>query len=233
MKKIVTSSMSRFKIMDSSTAVDNAGNKIPMIYGPLSFEEVQSKKGYRYRDGFWNKILSNEKVIDEIESHSMLGMIEHPKDDADYIKTPYDKASHVIWNVDLKKGVPYGTIALLNNTNGNAMKALADLNVPIGVSTRGLGEFMQDSVSEFIDEDSYVLITWDFTRNPNLEKAVLSKVTDSFMESPVFKEFIEAYKLRDSVDDNYDHERLKKEMLMMRTELAGQLSKLDNLLTHL
>ena len=53
------------------------------------------------------------------------------------------------------------------------------------------------------------------------------------MESPVFKEFIEAYKLRDSVDDNYDHERLKKEMLMMRTELAGQLSKLDNLLTHL
>lgn len=231
MKRIVTSSMSKFKIMDSIT--DNVGNKIPMIYGPLSFEEVQSKKGYRYRDGFWNKILSNEKVIEDIESHSMLGMIEHPKDDADYIKTPYDKASHVIWNVDLKKGVPYGTIALLNNTNGNAMKALADLGVPIGVSTRGLGEFLSDSVSEFIDEDSYALITWDFTRNPNLEKAVLSKVTDSFMETPIFREFIDAYKLRDSVDESYDHERLKKEFTLMREESMKTIERIDKILTHL
>ena len=53
------------------------------------------------------------------------------------------------------------------------------------------------------------------------------------MESPVFKEFIEAYKLKDSIDENYNHERLKREMLSMRQELAGQLSKLDNLLTHL
>lgn len=231
MKRIVTSSMSKFKIMDSIT--DNVGNKIPMIYGPLSFEEVQSKKGYRYRDGFWNKILSNEKVIEDIESHSMLGMIEHPKDDADYIKTPYDKASHVIWNVDLKKGVPYGTIALLNNTNGNAMKALADLGVPIGVSTRGLGEFLSDSVSEFIDEDSYALITWDFTRNPNLEKAVLSKVTDSFMETTIFREFIDAYKLRDSVDESYDHERLKKEFMLMREESMKTIERIDKILTHL
>lgn len=231
MKRIVTSSISKFKIMDSIT--DNVGNKIPMIYGPLSFEEVQSKKGYRYRDGFWNKILSNEKVIEDIESHSMLGMIEHPKDDADYIKTPYDKASHVIWNVDLKKGVPYGTIALLNNTNGNAMKALADLGVPIGVSTRGLGEFLSDSVSEFIDEDSYALITWDFTRNPNLEKAVLSKVTDSFMETPIFREFIDAYKLRDSVDESYDHERLKKEFMLMREESMKTIERIDKILTHL
>jgi hypothetical protein len=231
MKRIVTSSMSKFKIMDSIT--DNVGNKISMIYGPLSFEEVQSKKGYRYRDGFWNKILSNEKVIEDIESHSMLGMIEHPKDDADYIKTPYDKASHVIWNVDLKKGVPYGTIALLNNTNGNAMKALADLGVPIGVSTRGLGEFLSDSVSEFIDEDSYALITWDFTRNPNLEKAVLSKVTDSFMETPIFREFIDAYKLRDSVDESYDHERLKKEFMLMREESMKTIERIDKILTHL
>lgn len=231
MKRIVTSSMSKFKIMDSIT--DNVGNKIPMIYGPLSFEEVQSKKGYRYRDGFWNKILSNEKVIEDIESHSMLGMIEHPKDDADYIKTPYDKASHVIWNVDLKKGVPYGTIALLNNTNGNAIKALADLGVPIGVSTRGLGEFLSDSVSEFIDEDSYALITWDFTRNPNLEKAVLSKVTDSFMETPIFREFIDAYKLRDSVDESYDHERLKKEFMLMREESMKTIERIDKILTHL
>lgn len=231
MKRIVTSSMSKFKIMDS--IIDNVGNKIPMIYGPLSFEEVQSKKGYRYRDGFWNKILSNEKVIEDIESHSMLGMIEHPKDDADYIKTPYDKASHVIWNVDLKKGVPYGTIALLNNINGNAMKALADLGVPIGVSTRGLGEFLSDSVSEFIDEDSYALITWDFTRNPNLEKAVLSKVTDSFMETPIFREFIDAYKLRDSVDESYDHERLKKEFMLMREESMKTIERIDKILTHL
>ena len=113
------------------------------------------------------------------------------------------------------------------------MKALADLGVPIGVSTRGLGEFLSDSVSEFIDEDSYALITWDFTRNPNLEKAVLSKVTDSFMETPIFREFIDAYKLRDSVDESYDHERLKKEFMLMREESMKTIERIDKILTHL
>ena len=112
-------------------------------------------------------------------------------------------------------------------------KMLFIIGVPIGVSTRGLGEFLSDSVSEFIDEDSYALITWDFTRNPNLEKAVLSKVTDSFMETPIFREFIDAYKLRDSVDESYDHERLKKEFMLMREESMKTIERIDKILTHL
>ena len=227
MKKIITSSTSKFRVIDSVT--DASGNKIPIIYGPLSFEEVPSQKGYRYRSGFWQKALSNPAVEDSIKNHSMLGMIEHPVSDEEYFKTPYDKASHVVWNVEIKDGVPYGTMALVNNQYGNSIKALADLGVPIGVSTRGLGDYCQDSVSEYIDEDSYALITWDFTRNPNLQGASMSKITDSFMQTPLFKQFVEAYQLRDSVDESYSRDKLKAEMAKMRDVMKEQLEKLNSM----
>ena len=53
------------------------------------------------------------------------------------------------------------------------------------------------------------------------------------METPIFREFIDAYKLRDSVDESYDHERLKKEFMLMREESMKTIERIDKILTHL
>ena len=222
MDKISISSIGKFKICDSVTT--NSGEKVVPIYGPLSAEESRSQKGYRYREGFWSRVLDNDKVKNTIASHKMLGMIEHPDDDMEYMNTPYDKASHLVHKVEFRGNCPYGTLWLINNQYGNSIKALVDLDVPIGVSTRGLGQILNDSVSDYVDEDNYALITWDITRNPNLESAVLSKVTDSVLQSPVYKEFVQAYGLRDSASFDYNPKKLLEQMERMRKELDGMIN---------
>lgn len=210
MNKIFITNQTKFRIADS--LVTDEGVKIPTVFGKLSAHETQSEKGYRYRDGFWTRVLNNPYVQEKIENKSMLGMIEHPKDDNEYLATPYDKASHVVLKVDVKEDEPYGTFGLVNNEHGNAIKALVELGVPIGVSTRGLGEVVQDNVSEYINEDNYGLITWDFTRNPNFGSLCMSKVTDSMTQLPEFKQLTEMLKLRDSADEHFSKERLLKDI---------------------
>jgi hypothetical protein len=226
MNKLSLGCQSSFRVCDSYK--NENGDNIPVIYGPLSFTEVISKKGYRYREGFWQKVLSSPIVKAAIESRSMLGMVEHPEDDNDYLCTPYLKASHLIISAQLKNSTPYGQIALLNNEQGNAIKALVDLKVPIGVSTRGLGEFGEDDISSYVKEDNYGLITWDFTKNPNLDNAYLAlKVTDSLRNNNIFQEFIQAHGIKDSAETGpQDLESVKKDLYKMRNELNSIIEKL-------
>lgn len=220
MKKIFISNTTKFRIMDS--VMTDEGVKIPVIYGKLSEAERQSEKGYRYKSTFWPKIIANKGVQDAIQSKRMLGMIEHPEDDNEYLSTPYEKASHVVLKVDVSdRNEPYGTFGLVNNEHGNAIKALAEIGVPIGVSTRGLGEFVSDAISEYVDEDNYGLITWDFTRNPNFSSLSMRKVTDSMMDMPLFRQVTEMLELRDSADTHYSEERLLKEIKDAEDELRA------------
>lgn len=225
MNKITFSHLGQFRIMDSVS--DQSGNKIPVIYGPLSATEVASAKGYRYKEGFWRNVLSRASVKEVIDSRRMLGMIEHPIEDSEYLSTPYEKASHLVIAVDLQGSTPYGQMALLNNPLGNTIKALADLKVPIGVSTRGMGSYEKDDISQFIDDESFGLITWDFTRNPNLKGSDLyMKVTDSLQNSPLFSEFAALQGIRDSAEHVITREEVLEELAKMKTNL-------NNIIKHL
>ena len=128
-------------------------------------------------------------------------------------------------SVDLKDNQPYGKLALVNNPHGNSIKALVDLGVPIGVSTRALGNVDEDFKSQFIPEEDYTLITWDFTRNPNLESAVLAPVSDSLFSSPVFKEFAQFHGIRDSFIETPPTDLLS-DLLKMQSELTKLINNL-------
>lgn len=224
-KKIQTIIQTHMRVCDAVLTTSN-GVKVPTVRGPVSASDVISEKGYRYKRGFWEKILNRDYVRDSISSRKMLGMIEHPESDEDYLNTPYEKASHVVVAVDIVDSTPLGTFALLNNEYGNKMKALVDLNVPLGVSTRGLGDIVQDDVSPYIEETNYGLITWDFTRNPNFRNLQMQKVSDSLSSSPLFKELIQSYSLRDSVDESYNSINLKRDMLKIQAELTNLINKI-------
>lgn len=226
LNKVITTRLSPFRICDS-VKLDN-GVTIPIIQGQVSQVGIISQNGYRYREGFWNKVLSNPRVSDALSSRSMLGMIEHPTDDDDYLATPYDKASHVVLKAWVDSaGNPYAHLGLLNNEQGNNLKALAEVGVPIGVSTRGLGSSAHDDVSEYIDEDNYMLLTWDCVKSPNFPDLTMTKVSDSIKSSSLFKEMVGACHLRDSVDDHYSSANLEREVNAIRDELQNTLQRLS------
>lgn len=223
--KIYTVRPTLFRIADSVIGED--GVTIPCIQGQLSEVDVVSQNGYRYKKDFWNAVLSNPVIQNRINGRDMLGMVEHPSDDLDYLHTPYNKASHVVMKAWVEDdGNPYGTIGLLNNEQGNNIKALVDLGHHPGVSTRGMGDILQDGISQYVSDSGYALITWDIVRCPNFQDLKLEKISDSLRSTSDFKELVQMYHLRDSVDENYNKENLARDMNELVTEFSNKFKNL-------
>lgn len=224
LKQVYTAHKTRLRVCDSE--IDISGNRIPIVEGELSDVDVVSPNGYRYKRGFWDKVLSQPCVKEMIANRECLGMIEHPEKDEEYMKTPYDKASHVVLSVTVNNGVPYGRFGLLNNPRGNDIKALVDVGVPIGVSTRGLGDILSDSISEYVDDENYGLITWDFTTRPNFPK-YMNPVSDSLRESPLYREFVQ---MRQLVDSNPSDVRYDNDLKKMVKEMREKCDRILNMI---
>lgn len=228
LNKITTVRRSPMRVADS--VVTATGEKIPCVVGQTSQVDFVSQNGYRYKKGFWNKVLSDSAIQEKIQARDMLGCIEHPISDEEYLKTPYEKASHIVlkaWVAD--DGNPWATFGILNNPHGNAIKALLDMGHQPGVSTRGLGEFEIDDQSQFVSDDNYAFLTWDLVRNPNFQSLKMEKVTDSIKSSPLFKEVCQMYHLRDSVDTSYNRDSLFKEIGAGISELQRKFELLSSL----
>lgn len=210
MLKIQTVRKGLLRVCDSVQL--DSGVILPCITGQCSQVDVVSQNGYRYKKGFWEKVLQQSQVSDAIINRDMLGMIEHPTDDDDFLKTPYTGASHIVLKAWCDGGNPFATFGLLNNEAGNQLKALTDVGHKPGVSTRGLGSFAQDNISKFVDDDNYMFLTWDIVRSPNFQDLKMDKVTDSLMKSPLFKEMTEMYHLRDSADEHYSSIKLADDL---------------------
>lgn len=224
LNKIQSVQRNLFKISDSIML--NSGITVPCITGQCGQVDVVSQNGYRYKKGFWDKVLSDSCVQQAIESRDVFGMIEHPSDDDAFLRTPYDQASHVIIKAWVQDGNPFATFGLLNNERGNQIKALIDVGHHPGVSTRGLGSFDKDQISQFVTDSDYMFITWDIVRSPNFADLKLDKVTDSLMKSSVFSELVQMHGLKDSVDEHYSKSQLAKCM----DDAINSLIELKNLL---
>lgn len=226
LNKIESTCRTKFKVCDSRRTEDGA--IMPVIYGQCGEVDKVSGNGYRYKRGFWDAVFANGAVEQSIRNRDMLGMIEHPLDDNDFVKTPYDKASHVVLNAWVgDDGNPYAEFGLLNNRAGNDIKALVEVGHRPGVSTRGFGTFGNDDISQFVEHDGYVLITWDIVRSPNFGDLKMDRVSDSLMASPIFKELSEMNGLRDCGRDyGHNKERLKADM-------AKAIEALQKLITNL
>lgn len=210
LSKIQSVSKHPFRICDS-IQLDN-GITIPCITGQVGQVDVVSQNGYRYKKGFWDKVLSDPLIQEQIEGRDIFGMIEHPVEDDAFLKTPYDLASHVIIKAFVQDGNPWAVLGLLNNEKGNQIKALVDVGHRPGVSTRGLGAFERDDISQYVSDENYMFITWDIVRSPNFSNLKMDKVTDSLMKSPLFVELCEMHKLKDSASEDYPKSKLADEM---------------------
>lgn len=224
--KIQSVVISQFKIVDSIETP--SGEKMPCISGKASHTDVISQKGYRYRKGFWPKVINSPALQSRIESRDVLGMIEHPKDDADFLHTPYDKAAVICLRAWCEGEDPYITLGLLNNPQGNAIKALVEVGHRPGVSTRAFGDYAKDDVSSYIVDDGFTCIGWDVVRSPNFEDIRMDKVSDSLETLPEFRELMQMTQLRDSVDENYNHDHLRSDI----DQAVACLKRISNYLTH-
>lgn len=207
--KIQSTIPTQFRIEDSITSP--SGERIPVLSGRMSRSEVPSEKGYRYKKGFWTKIINDDEVQNKIANRDMLGCIEHPEDDSAYLATPYEDASHIVLRAWVKDDEPYAKIGILNTEHGNKIKALMDVGHRPGSSTRALGGYDSDSQGQFIPVEGFAFITWDIVNSPNFPDIKLDKVSDSMTSNALFREVMQMHQLMDSVDEHYNEQKLKQD----------------------
>jgi hypothetical protein len=194
-----------------------------LVEGFLSkSEDVTSSNGYRYEPDFWGQVTSRKEFKDRLKAREMLGCIEHPKDDEDYLYTPYNKAALIVLDVTMKGTDPYGIIGLLNNDEGTYLKSIVEFGSRIGVSTRGVGATKFKDGVTVVDPVGYSVITWDSVCNPNLP-VTLGIISDSMMKSQRFIEMFGAVKLRDSGSTDFNRSNLDADIKKMHDEAQAYL----------
>jgi len=218
--RIETVFRSKLKVSDSK--IKDSG--LVTVEGFVSEAETVSPNGYRYKETFWPAILSEDYVKEMINNRESLGCVEHPEDDEHYLLTPYEKASHFVQSLELRNygnntKAPFARIGVINTIPGCNLKALVEAEIPVGVSTRGLGETLSDAKSKFIEEESYRYLTHDVVRNPNFSSLRMRAVSDSVVSSSLFKELTQGIQLRDSGNESFNRESLLKELNRMKDAL--------------
>ena len=151
----------------------SSGNLI--VQGILSTAEKQNGNGRYYPI----EILEREinKYMDIVKENRALGELDHPDSQVINLKNVSHKINNMHW--DGQKVL--GTIEILPTPSGNILKALFTNNVPVGISSRGMGSLKQmGEVAEV--QDDFELLCYDFVSTPSNPGSYMSPLNESLIK---------------------------------------------------
>ena len=117
-------------------------------------------------------------IKDRVQSRQVLGELDHASDP----KIHLDRVSHLMAKVWMEGKMVMGEVEVIPNTPcGNILSSLIESEVPISISSRGVGD-MKPVMLEGYDQECYEVlpgfrfITWDIVADPSVSEAQLSVV---------------------------------------------------------
>lgn len=199
MKNILTeSTKSKFKVLEHKPA-----NVLKRIQGVLS-DFKSNRNGRIYPRELWENVLNSDYVKEMIESHGLVGELDHPEE---RLEISLQNVSHVINDMWIEGDQVVGTIDILPTPSGKIVSELLDYGTDIGISSRGAGSVGPNNV---VDPD-YQFVTFDFVARPSCEAARLNMIVESVQpeidnnSDDKVKNILEGYKtsLKEDIFKNY------------------------------
>ena len=199
MKNILTeSTKSKFKVLEHKPA-----NVLKRIQGVLS-DFKSNRNGRIYPRELWENVLNSDYVKEMIESHGLVGELDHPEE---RLEISLQNVSHVINDMWIEGDQVVGTIDILPTPSGKIVSELLDYGTDIGISSRGAGSVGPNNV---VDSD-YQFVTFDFVARPSCEAARLNMIVESVQpeidtnSDDKVKNILEGYKtsLKEDIFKNY------------------------------
>jgi hypothetical protein len=120
-----------------------------------------------------------EAIQPSLKSRKCMGEFDHPND----AKIHIDRVSHVMTKVWMEGKYVYGELEVLDKMPyGQMLKSLVESDIPVGISSRGVGD-LAPTVVEGVDEayevlDGFRFVTWDVVAEPSVKEAEL-KIMES------------------------------------------------------
>ena len=144
------------------------GKSLMTLKGKLQEAEQKNGNGRVYP----REILEREvKKYSEgpVKTRTSLGELDHPE--ASVVNLA--NTSHVITEVWWEGNDLMGKLQLLPTPAGNIAKALVMSNIPLGISSRGMGSVKQ--LGETVEvQDDFELLCWDLVSVPSTPNAYMS-----------------------------------------------------------
>lgn len=197
-KVLMESTKSKFKVLDKKPA-----NVLKRIQGVLS-DFKSNRNGRIYPRELWENVLNSDYVKEMIESHGLVGELDHPEE---RLEISLQNVSHVINDMWIEGDQVLGTIDILPTPSGKIVSELIDYGTDIGISSRGAGSVGPNNV---VDPD-YQFVTFDFVARPSCEAARLNMIVESVQpeidtnSDDKVKNILEGYKtsLKEDIFKNY------------------------------
>jgi hypothetical protein len=131
-----------------------------LVQGILATAEVKNGNGRYYSKDLWEREI--DKYMESVNANRALGELDHPDSSIINLKNVSHNIKKIWWDGDNVMG----TIELLPTPSGNILSALFQNNIPVGVSSRGMGSLKQ--MGELMEvQDDFELLCWDFVSTPS------------------------------------------------------------------
>lgn len=120
-----------------------------------------------------------KRLMPLMSNRGLFGELDHPGDG----KTMLKRVSHLITNLEIHPdNSVFGSWEVIPGTiMGKQLEALAEANVQLGVSSRGLGSVVRDHQGNAVVQEDFRLLTYDVVADP----AVGDAVPETFIEGYV------------------------------------------------
>ena len=152
--------------------IEGAGNGNLLVEGILATAEVKNGNGRYYSRDLWEREI--KKYLDNVKNNRALGELDHPDSSIINLKNVSHNIKRIWWDGDQVMGV----IEILPTPSGNILKALFVNNIPVGVSSRGMGSLRQ--MGDLMEvQDDFELLCWDFVSTPSNPGSYMKALNES------------------------------------------------------
>jgi hypothetical protein len=120
-----------------------------------------------------------KKYLDNINNNRALGELDHPDSSIINLKNVSHNIKKIWWDGDQVMGA----IEILPTPSGNILKALFANNIPVGVSSRGMGSLRQ--MGDLMEvQDDFELLCWDFVSTPSNPGSYMKSLNEGKNNTP-------------------------------------------------
>jgi hypothetical protein len=112
--------------------------------------------------------------MSSVKENRALGELDHPDSSIINLKNVSHNIKKIWWDGDHVMGA----IEILPTPSGNILKALFSNNIPVGVSSRGMGSLKQ--MGDLMEvQDDFELLCWDFVSTPSNPGSYMARLNES------------------------------------------------------
>jgi hypothetical protein len=165
----------------------------PLVEGILATSEIKNGNGRYYSRELWEREI--DKYMENVRANRALGELDHPDSSIINLKNVSHNIKKIFWEGDNVMGI----IELLPTPSGNILTSLFQNNIPVGVSSRGMGSLKQ--MGELMEvQDDFELLCWDFVSTPSNPGSYMA-VTGMMNESKIPRQYNKYQKVNSIITD--------------------------------